>query len=96
MEAELRCGDVVVFSSDGLAEAPAQAQVTLPPGSPLPPPEQPGDLFGFERLAQSVGRWAAHGKSAEAGAEGIWADLTAWCGEESHHDDMTLLVLRVP
>jgi hypothetical protein len=29
-------------------------------------------------------------------AAGIWDDLTAWCGEGSHHDDMTLLVLRVP
>ena len=26
--------------------APAQAQVTLPPGSPLLPPQQPGEFFG--------------------------------------------------
>ena len=36
-----------------------------------------------------------HAPTAEAVAGGIWTDLTAWCGEESHHDDMTLLVLRV-
>jgi len=26
----------------------------------------------------------------------MWSDLTSWCGDESHHDDVTLLVLRVP
>ena len=95
-ETTLQPGDVVVFSSDGLAEAPAQSKVTLPTDSPFPPPQQPGELFGFERLAQSVGYWATQGETAEAVAQGIWSDLSAWCGEESHHDDMTLLVLRVP
>ena len=32
---------------------------------------------------------------AEAAAGGMWDDVTAWAGEESHHDDMTLLVLRL-
>ena len=33
---------------------------------------------------------------AEGVAAGVWADLTAWAGEERHHGDLTLLVLRVP
>ena len=28
-------------------------------------------------------------------AAGLWTDVSSWCGDESHHDDMTLLVLRV-
>jgi serine phosphatase RsbU (regulator of sigma subunit) len=90
----LRTGDVVVFSSDGLVEAPAQAQATT--ADDLPMPQKAGELFGFARLHQSVARWAEQAENAEGVAEGIWSDLTAWCGEESHHDDMTLLVLRVP
>ena len=53
-------------------------------------------MFGFERLAASTVYWTARAESAEAIAEGIWADVTDWSGETSAHDDMTLLVLRVP
>jgi len=53
-------------------------------------------MFGFERLAQSATHWSMRSGSAEGVAEGMWVDVTAWCGEESQHDDMTLLVLRVP
>jgi serine phosphatase RsbU (regulator of sigma subunit) len=96
--AELHPGDVVIFSSDGLPEAPAQAQVHLATSNAagLAPPEKPGELFGFDRLQQSAAWWSTEAQSAEAIAEGIWSDLTAWCGSESHHDDMTLLVLWVP
>ena len=38
---------------------------------------------------------SAQAADAEGVTAGVWADLTAWCGDESHHDDMTLLVLRV-
>ncbi|HEV2121253.1 MAG TPA: SpoIIE family protein phosphatase, partial [Chloroflexota bacterium] len=65
-------------------------------GSGVPPAEKIGELFGFERLHHSAAYWAQHAESAEVVAQGIWSDLTSWCGEESHHDDMTLLVLRVP
>jgi serine phosphatase RsbU (regulator of sigma subunit) len=61
----------------------------------LSPPERPGDLFGFARLAASASHWSAYAPTAEEVAGGMWSDLTAWCGDESHHDDMTLLVLRV-
>jgi len=94
---DLQPGDVVVFSTDGLPEAPALE----PPGlGPAPPAVAPatagGEYFGFERLAASAAYWAARGADAGAVAAGIWADLTAWCGEAPHHDDMTLVVLRVP
>jgi phosphoserine phosphatase RsbU/P len=94
VEVELRPGDVVVFSSDGLVEAPAREQGTA--GPYLPAPEQTGALFGFDRLRLAAAHWTASTTSAEAVAEGMWSDLTAWCGDESHHDDTTLLVLRVP
>ena len=52
-----------------------------------------GDLVLIPRL--TVHRDSNPG-SEELVAAGIWSDLTARCGEERHHDDMTLLVLRVP
>jgi serine phosphatase RsbU (regulator of sigma subunit) len=94
VKVELRPGDVVVFTTDGLAEAPALAGTAIPPH--LAAPQQPGELFGFERLAASVAHWSTPAADADGMAAGVWADLTAWCGDESHHDDMTLLVLRVP
>ena len=90
----LRPGDVVVFSSDGLVEAPSLPAADTPPH--LVPPSKVGELFGFARLSASASHWAAHAATAEGVAAGIWSDLTVWCGDESHHDDMTLLVLRVP
>lgn len=97
----LEPGDVVVFTSDGLPEAPATRE-----GLTVPRPaghaaagaasRSAGELFGFERLAASVAYWAGQAGGADAVAAGIWADLAAWCGEGSHHDDMTLVVLRVP
>jgi serine phosphatase RsbU (regulator of sigma subunit) len=94
---DLEPGDVVVFSTDGLPEAPALEPPGLGPApSSFAPATEGGEMLGFERLAASAAYWAAHGAGADAVAAGIWADLTAWCGEEPHHDDMTLLVLRVP
>ena len=94
VETDLARGDVVVFSSDGLVEAPSLPNAVSP--RHLAAPEQHGELFGFARLASSAAHWARHAHTAEAVAAGIWSDLTAWCGDESHHDDVTLLVLRVP
>ena len=94
VEADLRPGDVVVFSSDGMVEAPSLAGAAV--GSHLAQPAGAGELLGFARLAASAAHWSSHAGTAEEVAAGIWSDLTAWCGEESHHDDVTLLVLRVP
>ena len=44
----------------------------------------------------SAAHWAARAADPDDVAAGVWADLTAWCGETSQHDDMTLLVMRVP
>ena len=94
MTARLQPGDVVVFSSDGLVEAPSLSQTTS--AGHLPAAKNVGELFGFERLSQSAAHWSTEVDSAEGVTEGMWSDLIAWCGDESHHDDMTLLVLRVP
>lgn len=94
LEEQLGAGDVVVFASDGLVEAPAQAQFS--PRAHLASAAKVGELFGFDRMARSAAYWSTEAATAEAVAEGIWSDVTAWCGDESHHDDMTLLVLRVP
>jgi len=85
---DLEPGDVVVFTSDGLPEAPAQHQGRGAGEVGA------GEFFSFERLAASAAHWSAHGGDAEGVAAGIWADVTAWSGEDAYHDDMTLVVLR--
>ena len=94
IKVDLCPGDVVVFSSDGLVEAPALP--TAVAAEHLPRRESAGELFGFDRLATAASHWSSHAFTAEEVAAGVWSDLIAWCGDESHHDDMTLLVLRVP
>ena len=86
LEVDLQAGDVVVFASDGLPEAPPAAVAR----------READDIYGFERLSASVRSWVARGTSAQAILDGIWADVTAWSGPDPRHDDMTLLVLRVP
>jgi sigma-B regulation protein RsbU (phosphoserine phosphatase) len=85
LELELEPGDVVVLSSDGLPETPHRSVG----------PDASNEFFGFERLAASATAWAAKADDAEGVADGIWADVTEWGGEDAHHDDMTLLVVRV-
>lgn len=127
---DLQPGDVVVFTSDGLAEAPAAATrhpldsgrpasgprdpaagggrlaaavMTIAPDDTagpaaerhLTPPAEPGEMFGFERLAASAAYWSTHAADADGIAAGIWDDVNAWSDNSSEHDDMTLLVLRV-
>ncbi len=82
---ELQGGDVVVFSTDGLPEAPAAGDRVA----------AAGQFFGFGRLAASIRRWAAEADRADAIADGIWSDVVAWTGAAPPADDMTLLVLRV-
>ena len=60
---DLESGDVVVFASDGLPEAPAQANGAQD-GNP-----RAGEFFSFERLAASAARWSDRGGDAEAVAE---------------------------
>ncbi|QQR72166.1 MAG: SpoIIE family protein phosphatase [Holophagales bacterium] len=77
--ARLEAGDLVVLFSDGVVEAR---------------PEASEDLYGFERLEQSLARHA--GKSAGAVRNGLLADLARHVGDAPREDDLTLLVLRVP
>jgi serine phosphatase RsbU (regulator of sigma subunit) len=111
---DLQPGDVVVFASDGLPEAPAARREADPlgadrtgvsghglePGRSPPGPVQgepeSGEFFGFGRLAASAAAWAGRGGSARSLLEGIWADVAAWSGGTSHHDDKTIVVLQVP
>ena len=77
--ARLESGDLVVLFSDGVVEAR---------------PEESEDLYGFERLEQSLARHA--GKGAIAVRNGVLADLARHVGDAPREDDLTLLVLRVP
>jgi serine phosphatase RsbU (regulator of sigma subunit) len=86
---DLQPGDVVVFTSDGLPEAPAARRTA-------PEPPASSDLFGFDRLAASAAAWAAGGEDAETILRGIWSDVEAWSGRVTHHDDKAIVVLRVP
>ena len=77
--AKLESGDLVVLFSDGVVEAR---------------PEESEDLYGFERLEQSLARHA--GKGAGAVRNGVLADLARHVGDAPREDDLTLLVLRMP
>jgi sigma-B regulation protein RsbU (phosphoserine phosphatase) len=78
---DLAPGDVVVFASDGLPEAPARPglldvapSVGEPPNAPLAPPSAAGDLFGFERLAASAVYWTAR---SVPGRAAVWPTVMA-------------------
>ncbi len=77
--ARLDSGDSLFLFSDGLVEARAAGT---------------DDVFGFERLEESLGRHA--GKSVEQLRDGVLADVAHFAGGEPREDDMTVLVLRLP
>jgi hypothetical protein len=77
--ARLGAGDTVVLFSDGVVEARA---------------EDSEELFGFERLEQSLQSHA--GKSPEALRDGVLDDLSRFTRDAPREDDLTLLVLRLP
>jgi phosphoserine phosphatase RsbU/P len=83
MEVELLPGDVLVFATDGLAEAPRYGH-------------HRGEVFGFERLAASTVRLAQSASSAAEIVDGVWNEMTRWIGGDAEHDDVTLVVARVP
>src|SRR5262249_27607630 len=104
---DLQPGDVVVFASDELVEAPAR-QVSRDVTEARPAVADDGirsaaitgpsaidAMFGFERLSRMAGDCAARARTAEAVADGIWAALKTWSGGEFGHDNLTLVVLRV-
>jgi hypothetical protein len=77
--AHLEPGDTLFLFSDGLVEARAEGSE---------------DMFGFERLEQSLARHASDG--AEALRDGVLADITRFTAHAPREDDQTILVLRLP
>jgi hypothetical protein len=77
--ARLDGGDALFLFSDGLVEARAEGS---------------DDLFGFERLEESLGRHA--GGSVERLRDGVLADVVAFTGGTEREDDVTVVVLRLP
>ncbi len=80
---ELAAGDVLVFATDGIAEAMTAD----------------GRLFGEERLAAALRRFApggdAQGATAAALRDALLAELAAFLGGGEVQDDVTLVVVRV-
>ena len=77
--ARLDGGDALFLFSDGLVEARAEGS---------------DDLFGFERLEESLGRHA--GGSVESLRDGVLADVVAFTAGMEREDDVTVVVLRLP
>jgi hypothetical protein len=77
--ARLDPGDALFLFSDGLVEARAAGT---------------DDVFGFERLEESLERHA--GESVERLRDGVLADVATFTGGGLREDDMTVLVLRLP
>jgi len=76
---QLEPGDVLFLFSDGVVEAHA---------------DQSDDVFGFERLEESLADLA--GQDVQAICEGVLADLASHTGGGARQDDLTLLVLEIP
>ena len=75
----LDSGDTLFLFSDGVVEARAEGS---------------DDLFGFERLEESLQRHA--GESPERLRDGVLEDVRRFVGPGPREDDQTVLVLRVP
>ncbi len=75
---ELAPGDTLFLFSDGLVEAR---------------PEGSDQLFGFDRLEQSLARHAHRG--LESLRDGVLADVERYTGNVPREDDQTILVLRL-
>lgn len=77
--ARLAPGDTLFLFSDGLIEAR---------------PEGSDQLYGFERLEQSLARHAQ--KGVEGLRDAVLEDLESYSGPGLREDDQTILVLRLP
>ena len=77
--ARLAPGDTIFLFSDGLVEARKEGSE---------------DLFGFERLEQSLARHA--GRGPEGVRDGVLGDITRFTGDAPREDDQTIVVLRLP
>jgi sigma-B regulation protein RsbU (phosphoserine phosphatase) len=77
--ARLSPGDTLFLISDGLVEARREGS---------------DDMFGFERLEESLARHA--GRGPEGLRDGILADVARFTANAPREDDQTILVLRLP
>lgn len=75
----LDSGDVLFLFSDGVVEAR---------------PEDSEEVFGFERLEQSLSRRV--GESVESLRDGVLDDLRRFTGGAPREDDLTVVVLEIP
>jgi serine phosphatase RsbU (regulator of sigma subunit) len=71
-------GDTVVFCTDGCADAMNAAH----------------EMYGSERIESVVAREAASAPPARAIVDRLLADIRAFMGDATQHDDMTIVVLR--
>jgi sigma-B regulation protein RsbU (phosphoserine phosphatase) len=78
-EIELRPGSLLALFSDGLIEARREGS---------------DEMFGFERLEQSLARHA--GRGVEGVRDGVLGDVAHFTGDAPREDDQTILVLRLP
>lgn len=73
----LRTGDIAVFYTDGITETQ----------------DQPGNLFGAERLGEVV---AAHrGEDPEGIIDAVLSSLDQFAGATQHEDDQTIVVMKL-
>ena len=72
-------GDTLFLFSDGIVEARAEGS---------------DDLFGFERLEESLARHA--GRGVEGLRDGVLADVARFTAHAPREDDQTIVVLHLP
>ncbi|HEY4595500.1 MAG TPA: PP2C family protein-serine/threonine phosphatase, partial [Thermoanaerobaculia bacterium] len=77
--ARLSPGDTLFLFSDGVVEARREGS---------------DDMFGFERLEESLARHA--GRGPEGLRDGVLADVARFTANAPREDDQTILVLRLP
>lgn len=77
--AKVRRGDTLFLCSDGIVEARAEGS---------------SEMFGFERLEESLSRH--HAKDVERLCDAVLADVQRFARHAPREDDQTLLVLRIP
>jgi hypothetical protein len=77
--ARLSPGDALFLFSDGIVEARREGS---------------DEMFGFERLEESLARH--FGRGVEGLRDGVLADVTRFTSNAPREDDQTILVLRLP
>ncbi|MBT4504504.1 MAG: SpoIIE family protein phosphatase [Gemmatimonadetes bacterium] len=78
IEVQLEPGDRIIFYSDGIPEAENVA----------------GDLFGFERTAETIRQGCTENQSAEELIDRLFGSIETFVGSAIQRDDMTCVVMR--